>query len=268
MNKDQENSDSECDSQAPSEESSTEDIESSYKENSPHESGLSTESNNGEPTDDSSAAKKKSFVRKRWLFPLFLTITIGTGSYFYAQEKGIHLSITLPLDLNKSFPVTTTTLTPLAIQSETLPIKSGSEIVKTVGEPSLPEKPISENEKTINLLRSEIQPLKAELTQKSRIPSSQNAQHLVTHISGRILEREIEELIEDERPEPEINMQTSPTIPSPIKTLPTFKKSQNQQTAPHRSKEVQAYLDFIEDTGNKLVHLMKHWSKRLLTLSL
>ena len=105
MNKDQENSDSECDSQAPSEESSTEDIESFYKENSPHESGLSTESNNGEPTDDSSAAKKKSFVRKRWLFPLFLTITIGTGSYFYAQEKGIHLSITLPLDLNKSFPV-------------------------------------------------------------------------------------------------------------------------------------------------------------------
>ena len=98
MNKDLENSDSDCDSQVPIEDSSSKDIEPFHKENNSLEPEQSIEAEEENPTDEDSATQKKSFDRKGWLFLLSLIIALGTGGYFYAQKKGVELSF-LSVDL-------------------------------------------------------------------------------------------------------------------------------------------------------------------------
>ena len=89
-----------------------------------------------------------------------------------------------------------------------------------------------------------------------------------TNISNGTLEKETKALIEEEKPAPKLEMQTSLNPTPPTKAKSIFKKGPHQESSPQRSKEVQAYLDFVEDTGSKLVELIKEWSNRLLALIL
>jgi hypothetical protein len=302
MNEDQENPDSDCDSQISSKDHSYEDINPSRKEDSSLELEQSAESKNEQPPHEDSATKKKSYNKKAWLFLLFLIITIGAGGYFYFQKKGIDLSITLPSDLNKSLLFTEKTPKVLATQSKTAPIESAPKVIEQVEAPSTIEKPSSEDEKMIKLLRDEVRSLKIELTQKNSIPSPQNIQNVMPHISGRVvrekteastgekeekpepemevalipplpvktnssvsrktLEGKTKELIEKEQAKPKPDLQASLTLSPPVKTEP----SRLQKTSPLRSKEVQAYLDFVENTGSKLAQLVREWLSRLLAL--
>ena len=54
---------------------------------------------------------------------------------------------------------------------------------------------------------------------------------------------------------PEIENLLAPSLP--IKTVPSIQKKQTHKISSIRSKEVQAYLDFVENTGSKLVELFK-----------
>ena len=302
MNEDQENPDPGYDSQIPSEDYSHEDIKPSRKEDGSSELEQLAEPENEQPAYEDSATKKKSYGKKGRLFLLFLITTIGVGGYFYSREKEIYLPIALPSDLNQSFTFTEKILEPLAAQSKTVPIESAPKAIEQIEAPSTVEKPSSEDEKMINLLRDEVRSLKTELTQKNSIPSPQNIQNVMPHISGRVVRKKTEastgkkeekpepemevalipplpvktnssvsrktlegktkELIEKEQAKPKPDLQASLTPSPPVKTEP----SRLQKTSPLRSKEVQAYLDFVENTGSKLAQLVREWLSRLLAL--
>ncbi len=76
-------------------------------------------------------------------------------------------------------------------QSKEIPAKFSGEIVDQTKRTTLFDKTINENEKTIDLLRNEIQSLKAELKQKSS--TSQNFRIKRPHISGGFIEEKPEE---------------------------------------------------------------------------
>ena len=59
---------------------------------------------------------------------------------------------------------------------------------------------------------------------------------------------------------------TLPTTSSPAKTEPLTQQNHPQKISPQRSKEVQAYLDFIENTGRKFIKLIKEGWARLQAL--
>ena len=71
-------------------------------------------------------------------------------------------------------------------QSKEIPVKFSREIIEQTKRTNLFDKTTNENEKTIDLLRNEIQSLKAELIQKSSLP--QNFRIKRPHISGGFLE--------------------------------------------------------------------------------
>ena len=73
-------------------------------------------------------------------------------------------------------------------------------------------------------------------------------------------------MIEEEKPAPKLEMQTSLNPSPPTKAKSIFKKGLHQESSPQRSKEVQAYLDFVEDTGSKFLQLIKDWSNHILAL--
>ena len=123
------------------------------------------------------------------------------------------------------------------------------------------DKTTNENEKTIDLLRNEIQSLKAELKQKSS--TSQNFRIKRPHISGGFIEEKPEETTQQEKKEPTSTMITLPAIPSPSKGEPLNQQSHLQKKSPQkRSEEVQAYLDFVESTVERLIKLIeKGWTR-------
>ena len=127
------------------------------------------------------------------------------------------------------------------------------------------DKTTTENEKTIDLLRDEIQSLKAELKQKSS--PSQNFQIKKPHISGSFLEEKPEETTQQEKKESTSIRITLPATPSPDKGEPLSQQSHLQKKSPQkRSEEVQAYLDFVENTVEKLVELIEKGLARLQAL--
>ncbi len=304
MNKDQENPDSQEDSQEPLESSLPEDGESVNEEdpqemleNSSSSEGDSQEllensssegdsqellensSSEGDSQEllENSVAEEKS-GGKGWLFLLFLLIAGGAGGYFYAQEKGIELPVKLPWGLNKYFPVTAKTPEPHTAPPKPVPVAPAPKIADPVEEPpaveetnsresGIKEKPVPEVEATANQQPEESPPLESEPTQdKSTLPSP-SVQGVIPHISGGTVEEETEESVEEKELEgPDPKMQTSNTPPAPVQLAPTFKQNPRQETSPQRSKEVQAYLNFIEDTGNKFVELVKEGWHRLLAM--
>ena len=278
MNKDQENPDSQEDSQEPLESSLPEDGES-VNEEDPQEMLENSSSSEGDSQEllENSVAEEKS-GGKGWLFLLFLLIAGGAGGYFYVQEKGIELPVKLPWGLNKYFPVTAKTPEPHTAPPKPVPVAPAPKIADPVEEPpaveetnsresGIKEKPVPEVEATANQQPEESPPLESEPTQdKSTLPSP-SVQGVIPHISGGTVEEETEESVEEKELEgPDPKMQTSNTPPAPVQLAPTFKQNPRQETSPQRSKEVQAYLNFIEDTGNKFVELVKEGWHRLLAM--
>ena len=146
-------------------------------------------------------------------------------------------------------------------QSKEILAKFSGEIVEQAKRTNLFDKTTNENAKTIELLRNEIQSLKAELKQK---PSpSQSFRIKKPHISGGFLEKKPEEATQQENKKPIPKIITSPANFSPAKDEPMNQQSHLQKKSQEkRSEEVQAYLDFVENTGEKLIELIeKGWTR-------
>ena len=183
-----------------------------------------------------------------WLLLLVLLIVLGTSFYFYTYKKDGSFFTTLPDSLMKLFSTApqlknlpgiqskeTLAIPPKEAikkieeatspetQSKEIPAKFSGEIVDQTKRTTLFDKTINENEKTIDLLRNEIQSLKAELKQKSSLP--QNFRIKRPHISGGFLEEKPEEIIQQEKKKPTSTMITLPATPAPAKGEPL-----NQQT--------------------------------------
>ena len=146
-------------------------------------------------------------------------------------------------------------------QSKEILAKFSGEIVEQAKRTNLFDKTTNENAKTIELLRNEIQSLKAELKQK---PSpSQSFRIKKPHISGGFLEKKPKETTQQENKKPIPKIITSPANFSPAKDEPMNQQSHLQKKSQEkRSEEVQAYLDFVENTGEKLIELIeKGWTR-------
>lgn len=149
-------------------------------------------------------------------------------------------------------------------QRKEMPTKSPGEIAKPTQGPNPFNKTTNENEKTIDLLRDEIQSLKSELREKSS--TLQNFRIKRPHISGGFLAEESEKTAQQEEGESTSETKTLPATSSPAKTEPLTQQNQPQKISPQRSKEVQAYLDFIENAGRKFIELIKEGWARLQAL--
>ena len=149
-------------------------------------------------------------------------------------------------------------------QRKEMPTKSPGESIAPTQGPNPFNKTINENEKTIDLLRDEIQSLKSELKEKSS--TLQNFRIKKPHISGGFLAEESERTAQQEEGESTSETKTLPTTSSPAKTEPLTQQNHPQKISPQRSKEVQAYLDFIENTGRKFIKLSKEGWARLQAL--
>ena len=216
-----------------------------------------------------------------WLLLLVLLIVLGTGFYFYTYKKDSSFFTTLPDSLMKLFSTAPQLknipgiqskeilarppeevieqieeATSPKTQSKEIPAKFSGKIVEQTKRTNLFEKTTNENEKTIDLLRNEIQSLKAELKQKSS--TSQNFRIKRPHISGGFIEEKPEEATQQEKKEPTSTKITLPVVPSPSKGDPLNQQSHLKKKSPQkRSQEVQAYLDFVESTVEKLIKLIK-----------
>ena len=146
-------------------------------------------------------------------------------------------------------------------QSKEILAKFSGEIVEQAKKTNLFDKTTNENAKTIELLRNEIQSLKAELKQK---PSpSQSFRIKKPHISGGFLEKKPKEATQQKNKKPIPKIITLPANFSPAKDEPMNQQSHLQKKSQEkRSEEVQAYLDFVENTGEKLIELIeKGWTR-------
>ena len=149
-------------------------------------------------------------------------------------------------------------------QRKEAPTKSPEKIVEPTQGPNPFNKTTNENEKTIDLLRDEIQSLKSELKEKSS--TLQNFRIKRPHISGGFLVEESEGTAQQEEGKSTSETKTLPATSSPAKTEPLTQQNHPQKISPQRSKEVQAYLDFIENTGRKFIELIKEGWARLQAL--
>jgi len=289
MNDDRDNSNIQSSSKGSSEEKdalpSEQSIDPDKEVNSSSEEKDTLASEQSIDPDKEDPINKDSSV-KGWLLLLVLLITLGTGFYFYTYKKDSSFFTTLPDSLMKLFSTApqlknlpgiqskeTLAIPPKEAikkieeatspetQSKEIPAKFSGEIVDQTKRTTLFDKTINENEKTIDLLRNEIQSLKAELKQKSSLP--QNFRIKRPHISGGFLEEKPEETIQQEKKKPTSTMITLPAIPSPAKGEPLNQQSHLQKKSPQkRSEEVQAYLDFVESAGKKLFELIeKGWTR-------
>ena len=258
---------------------SDKDVNASSEEEDTLASEQSIESDKEDPINKNSSVKG-------WLLLLVLLIALGTGFYFYTYKRDSSFFTTSPDSLMKFFSTAPQLKNLPDIQSKETLARPSEEVIKKIEEATSPEtqskeipakfsgeivdqtkrttlfdKTTNENEKTIDLLRNEIQSLKAELKQKSLLP--QNFRIKRPHISGGFLEEKPEETIQQEKKKPISTMITLPAIPSPTKGEPLNQQSHLKKKSPQkRSQEVQAYLDFVESAGKKLIELIeKGWTR-------
>ena len=261
MDKDQENPNPQSNSQVPSEDSSTEANESPHEED-PLALEPAADSDKEDLINEDSDLEKKESGKKGWLLFLILFITLGTGFYFYTQKKVGDFFTNLPEDSKKSFLTMPQIPSPPDTQSKEMPVDPTVEIVEQAARADSPEKILFENEKTIDLLRDEIQSLKSELKRKNSSPLPQNFRGERQHISGEVLKEETEAVTQKKEDAPAPELETSLLSSSPVKIAPPIQQNQIQKNSPKRSKEVQAYLDFIENIGSKFIGLVKEgWAR-------
>ena len=284
MDKDQDNSNLQ-----PNAESSSTEVNTPPQEKDPLVSEQPIEPDKEDRINKDSSVEEKDSDGKSWPLFLALLITLGIGFYFYTHKQGDDFFTTLPENLKKLFLTAPKIKKPLDnefektpfeptqeaakkiegtsspdTQPKEMPTKSPREIVEPTQGPNPFNKTINENEKTIDLLRDEIQSLKSELKEKSS--TLQNFRIKKPHISGGFLAEESEETAQQEEGESTSETKTLPTTSSPAKTEPLTQQNHPQKISPQRSKEVQAYLDFIENTGRKFIELIKEGWARLQAL--
>ena len=284
MDKDQDNSNLQ-----PNAESSSTEVNTPPQEKDPLVSEQSIEPDKENRINKDSSVEEKDPRGKGWLLFLALLITLGIGFYFYTHKQGDDFFTTLPENLKKLFLTAPKIKNPLDDEFEKTPFEPTQEVAKKIEGASSPDtqpkemptkspgeiaeptqgpnpfnKTINENEKTIDLLRDEIQSLKSQLKEKSS--TLQNFRVKKPHISGSFLAEEPEETIQQEEGESASETKTLPTTSSPAKTEPLTQQNHPQKISPQRSKEVQAYLDFIENTGRKFIELIKEGQARLQAL--
>ena len=284
MDKDQDNSNLQ-----PSAESSSTEVNTPPQEKDPLVSEQLIEPDKEDHINKDSSVEEKGPDGKSWSLFLALLITLGIGFYFYTHKQGDDFFTTLPENLKKLFLTAPKIKNPLDnefkktpfeptqevakkiegasspdTQRKEIPTKSPGEIVEPTQGPNPFNKTTNENEKTIDLLRDEIQSLKSELKEKSS--TLQNFRIKKPHISGGFLAEESEETAQQEEGESTSETKTLPTTSSPAKTEPLAQQNHPQKISPQRSKEVQAYLDFIENTGRKFIELIKEGWARLQAL--
>ena len=129
--------------------------------------------------------------------------------------------------------------------------KPPEEIRKKNQGPNPFEKTMNENEKTIKLLRNEIQSLKSELKETSSTTQVFRTKKL--DVSDGFTEKNPKK----EEGEPKPKAKNLPTIFQSAQINMPIQKNDPQKIYPERSKEVQAYLNFVEDSGRKLFKLIK-----------
>ena len=284
MDKDQDNSNLQ-----PNAESSSTEVNTPPQEKDPLVSEQPIEPDKEDRINKDSSVEEKDPDGKSWPLFLALLITLGIGFYFYTHKQGDNFFTTLPENLREFFLTAPKIKKPLDnefektpseptqevakkiegtsspdTQRKETPTKSPGEIVEPTQGPNPFNKTTNENEKTIDLLRDEIQSLKSELKEKSS--TLQNFGIKRPHISGGFLAEESEEIAQQEEGEPASETKTLPTTSSPAKTEPLTQQNHSQKISPQRSKEVQAYLDFIENTGRKFIELIKEGQARLQAL--
>jgi len=284
MDKDQDNSNLQ-----PKAESSSTEINTLPQEKDPLVSEQLIEPDKEDRINKDSSVEEKDSDGKSWPLFLALLITLGMGFYFYTHKQGDDFFTTLPKNLKKLFLTAPKIKNPLDnefkktpfeptqevakkiegasspdTQPKEMPTKSPRKIVEPTQGPNPFNKTINENEKTIDLLRDEIQSLKSELKEKSS--TLQNFRIKKPHISGGFLAEESERTAQQEEGESTSETKTLPTTSSPAKTEPLAQQNHPQKISPQRSKEVQAYLDFIENTGRKFIKLIKEGWARLQAL--
>ena len=236
-------------------------------------------------TNKDSSLETKKPTSKGWLLFLALAIALGMGFYFYTQKNNEYLFIALPQNLKKLFLTAPKIknsfdndfeITPLKNEPKEMTAKSTEEIVKVVEGISSPknepkemtakppeeirkknqgpnpfEKTMNENEKTIKLLRNEIQSLKSELKETSSTTQVFRTKKL--DVSDGFTEKNPKK----EEGEPKPKAKNLPTIFQSAQINMPIQKNDPQKIYPERSKEVQAYLNFVEDSGRKLFKLIK-----------
>jgi len=135
------------------------------------------------------------------------------------------------------------------IQSKGIPTKLSGEITERTKTTNPFGQTINENKKTINLLRDEIKSLRSKLKENSSTSQKLGAKNPNT--TAGVLEESISKTIALSK--------TS----LPPKTEPLIRKNH-----PQRSKEVQAYLDFIENSGRNFFEIIKDGWGRLKRLAI
>ena len=284
MDKDQDNSNLQ-----PNAESSSTEVNTPPQEKDPLVSEQPIEPDKEDRINKDSSVEEKDSDGRSWFLLLALLITLGIGFYFYTHKQGDDFFTTLPENLKKLFLTAPKIKKPLDnefkktpfeptqevakkiegasspdTQPKEMPTKSPREIVEPTQGPNPFNKTTNENEKTIDLLRDEIQSLKSELKEKSA--TLQNFRIKRPHISGSFLAEKSAETAQQEEGESVSETKTLPTTSSPAKTEPLTQQNHPQKISPQRSKEVQAYLDFIENTGRKFIKLIKEGWARLQAL--
>ena len=296
MKKGQENLNPELPTQKSAENFPTEDHATPFEQNIP-ESKHEKESENDHSINDSLEGKGESTSGKGWLFILILLPILSVGTYFYFHKNKLDIFENLPWDVKKIFPEFANTTSSLDIKSKKLliePIESTISQTELIGSP---ENLTANKDKKVGFLQEEIQPLKSKFKQnnipllpgkiinqnqqptdssfdkkpdainqtnkKINFPKSENFLTPLLPIKINPTDKtapekkqtkETNQTIEN-KSLPEIENLLAPSLP--IKTVPSIQKKQTHKISSIRSKEVQAYLDFVENTGSKLVELFK-----------
>ena len=255
MEKDQENLNPELPPQKSSENFPIDDHATSLEKNIP-ESKYETESENDDSINGSLDEKEKSRSGKGWFFILALLSILSAGTYFYFHKNKLDIFENLSWDVKKIFPEFANTTSPLGIEPKKLfiePIEPNTNQNEFDGSP---ENLIANKEKKISFLQKEIQSLKFKQNNIPLLPGKITNKIQQPIDSSFDKKPETINQIKEKKSLPEAENLLAP--PLSIKVEPIDKgESEKQQT-----KEVQAYLDFVENTGSKLVELVKKgWAK-------